>query len=172
MTVIDSDRKEFCIRSAKKEDAPLIVKYIRKLADFENELDDVSVTKEDIEKNVFDNENATVIIGEYDGKPVGFCLYHYTFSTFQGKKGIGVVDLYIEPHMRNHGYGTAMMKFVAGLAVSQGAGRFEWPVHDWNDKAIELYKRWGAFPIDNIRTYRLHEEALEKFAHHGSEVNP
>ncbi len=165
MTTNKSDIDNFHIRHADKNDAALIVKYIRELADFEGELEGVSVTRENIEKNVFDEKDATVIVGEYCGKPIGFCLFHYTFSTFLGKKGIGVVDLFIEPDMRNRGFGTAMMTFVAQFAVDIGAGRFEWPVHDWNDKAIELYKRWGAFPIDNIRTYRLHEKALVDFAY-------
>ena len=162
--IIETGSQDFRIRYAEKKDASLIVKYIRELAEFEGELEDVSVTAMDIEENVFEKGDAKVIIGEYQKKPVGFCLFHYTFSTFLGKKGVGVVDLYIEPEMRNRGFGAAMMIFVAKHAIDIGAGRFEWPVHDWNDKASKLYKRWGAFPINNIRTYRLHEEALLNFA--------
>jgi len=158
------DVNNFSIRGAVKDDAPLIVNYIRDLAEFEGEIEDVSVTSSEIEENVFDKKDATVIIGEYSGEPIGFCLYHYTFSTFLGKKGVGVVDLYIEPKMRNNGFGTMMMTHVAKHAIEIGAGRFEWPVHDWNKKASELYKRWVAFPIDNIRTYRLHEKALKDFS--------
>lgn len=153
----------FQIRSAEKRDASLIVQYIKDLAAFENELDQVTVTVPDLEVNMFDEQGAQAIICEFNGIPVGFALYHQSFSTFLGKKGIALVDLYIEPGMRNRGFGKEMMAYLAALARDQGCGRLEWWCHDWNAPAITLYKKWGAFPIDNIRVYRLCEDELRQF---------
>lgn len=150
----------FHIRLAERKDAALIAKYIRDLADFEDELDQVTVTAEILERNMFDQNDAQAIIGEYQGLPVGFALYHYSFSTFLGQKGISLVDLYITPDMRNRGFGKAMLAYLADLTIEQNCGRLEWWCHDWNTPAIERYKKWGAFPIDNIRVYRLCGEAL------------
>lgn len=153
----------FQIRPAERTDAALIVKYIRDLASFEDELDQVTVTAEDLEENMFDLHGAGAIIGEFQGSPVGFALFHQSFSTFLGKKGIALVDLYIAPEMRNRGFGRAMMAHLAELAREQDCGRLEWWCHDWNAPAIALYKKWGAFPIGNIRVYRLSGDALANF---------
>jgi len=153
----------FLIRPAERKDAALIVKYIRDLAAFENELDQVTVTAEDLETNMFDHNGAQAIIGEFQGTPVGFAFFHQSFSTFLGKKGITLVDLYIEPDVRNRGFGKAMMAYLTTLAGEQDCGRLEWWCHDWNAPAIALYKKWGAYPIDNIRVYRLCGTALSKF---------
>lgn len=151
---------EFQIRLAERKDAALIVKYIRDLASFEDELDQVTVTAEILETNMFEQNGAQALIGEYQGNPIGFALFHQSFSTFLGQKGIALVDLYIEPEMRNHGFGKAMMSYLAALTVERDCGRLEWWCHDWNTPAIELYKKWGAFPVDHIRVYRLCEDAL------------
>jgi GNAT superfamily N-acetyltransferase len=153
----------FQIRHAERKDAALIAKYIRDLASFENELDQVTVTAEDLEVNMFDRNGAQAIIGEFQDTPVGFAFFHQSFSTFLGKKGIALVDLYIEPEVRNRGFGKAMLAYLAGLAREQDCGRLEWWCHDWNEPAIALYKKWGAFPIDNIRVYRLCGDALAQF---------
>lgn len=154
---------DFLIRPAERKDAALIVKYIRDLAAFENELDQVTVTAEDLETNMFDQNGAQAIIGEFQGTPVGFAFFHQSFSTFLGKKGITLVDLYIEPEVRNRGFGKSMMAYLAALARDQGCGRLEWWCHDWNASAIALYKKWGAYPINNIRVYRLCGTALSQF---------
>lgn len=153
----------FLIRPAERKDAALLVKYISELAAFENELDQVTVTAKDLETNMFDQRGAQAIIGEFHETPVGFAFFHQSFSTFLGKKGITLVDLYIEPEVRSRGFGKAMMAYLAALAREQDCGRLEWWCHDWNAPAIELYKKWGAFPIDNIRVYRLCGTALSQF---------
>ncbi|HYE67628.1 MAG TPA: GNAT family N-acetyltransferase [Anaerovoracaceae bacterium] len=153
----------FLIRPAERKDAALIAKYIRELATFENELDQVTVTAENLETNMFEQNGAQAIIGELHGTPVGFAFFHQSFSTFLGKKGITLVDLYIEPEVRNRGFGKSMMAYLAALAREQDCGRLEWWCHDWNAPAIALYKKWGAFPIDNIRVYRLCGTALSQF---------
>ncbi len=164
MTPINTPQPGFTIRFAEKQDAELITDYIRALAAFEDELKFVSVTPELLEHNVFEAKHAEVLIGEFEGKPVGFALFHATFSTFLGKPGIGLVDLYIEPHVRGRGFGKAMLAYLAKLTVERNCGRLEWWCHDWNAHAIKLYKGWGAYPIDNIRVYRLCDQALLDFA--------
>jgi len=154
----------FRIKYAEEKDSALIVKYIRDLAAFENELDEVTVTEEILRQNVFVNKEADVILGVYKDVTVGFALFHKSFSTFLGKSGISLVDLYIEPDMRGKGFGKAMLSYLAELTVKNNCGRLEWPVHDWNEPAIERYLKWGAVPIDNIRVYRLHESNLEDFS--------
>lgn len=157
-------KEEFKIRPAEKSDSELIVKYIRDLASFENELDQVTVTAEDLERNMFDGKGASALIGELNGIPVGFAFYYESFSTFLGKKGLALVDLYIEPEVRNQGFGKAMLQALAKLASEKEYGRLEWWCHDWNEPAIALYKKWGAFPIDNIRVYRMCGDTLNNFA--------
>lgn len=157
-------KNELIIRAAEKRDAAVITKYIRDLAEYEGELQYVKVTPERLQEYMFDQGWAKALIAEIDDKPIGFALYHYSFSTFLGKPGIALVDLYIEPERRNRGYGKAMLSSLAKITVDQGFERLEWWVHDWNHDAAKRYISWGAKPIDNIRVYRLAEENLTEFA--------
>lgn len=158
------NQMDFKIRYAVKSDAELIVNYIKQLADFENELENVEIEKEDIIKNVFLKEGAKVIIGEYEGCPVGFAIFHETFSTFLGKAGIGLVDLYVESHMRNKGFGKKMLAFLAAITMEKEYGRLEWWVHDWNLNAKKFYDNLGANMVKDIRIYRLDKDALENLS--------
>jgi len=164
MEYIDTKIPGFKLRFAEREDAPLIVKYIKDLATYENELELVNVTPEVLEKSMFDRNGAEVIIGEYEGMPVGFALFHNSFSTFIGRPGIGLVDLYIEPPMRSKGFGKSILAYLAKLTIERDCGRLEWWCHDWNESAIKLYKKWGAFPLQEIRVYRLSDDALEELS--------
>lgn len=157
-------KKELIIRHAIKSDAAVICKYIRDLAAYENELQYVHVTPERLEEHMFDKGGAKALIAEVDSKPVGFALYHHSFSTFLGKPGIALVDLFIEPEHRNRGYGKSVLSRLAKIAADEGCERLEWWVHDWNQDAAKRYVSWGAQPIDNIRVYRLSEERLTAFA--------
>lgn len=154
----------FKIRYATKLDAELIVKYIKELAVFEGEIDDVELNADDLIKNAFQKNGAKIIIGEYNDAPVGFALFHETFSTFLGKAGIGLVDLYIEPHMRSKGYGKKMLAFLASETVNKEYGRLEWWVHDWNLKAKDFYEKLGATMVKDIRVFRLDGENLRLLA--------
>jgi len=154
----------FIIRRAEKKDAPLILRYIRELADFENELDQVSATVSLLEDNMFDKNGAEALIGEYDEKSVGFAFFHESFSTFLAKPSLHLVDLYIEPDMRGRGFGNAMLSALAKIAIKRGCARFEWWVHDWNEAAIGHYENWGAKQVDYIRIYRMTGQALVDFA--------
>ncbi|WP_053955344.1 GNAT family N-acetyltransferase [Inediibacterium massiliense] len=151
----------FTIRFATKEDAGLILKFIKELADYEGEL---TATEEDLRHSIFERDAAEVIIGEYHEEPVGFALFHQNFSTFLGRPGLHLVDLYIIPSMRGKGFGTMILSYLAKLTVKRDRGRLEWWCHDWNDPAIEIYKNLGAFPLDNIRVYRLFEDKLIQFS--------
>jgi GNAT superfamily N-acetyltransferase len=164
MNPVITNITDFSIRFAEKKDASLIVKYIRDLATYENELEDVYVTTETLEKYMFDNNGAEALIGMYNGNPVGFALFHYSFSTFLGRPGIALVDLYIEPDFRGNGFGKAMLSYLAQLTVKRDCGRLEWWCHDWNKPAIERYLNWGANPEKNIRVYRLTNQVLFDFA--------
>jgi len=154
----------FTIRMAEKKDAPLILRYIRELADFESELDQVSATVALLEENMFDKHGAEALIGEYNGNSVGFAFFHTSFSTFLAKSNIHLVDLYIEPAMRGKGFGRAMLSMLAKIAKDRGCERLEWWVHDWNDAAIRYYEEWGAKQVDFIRVYRMTDQNLIDFA--------
>lgn len=125
MTNIETKILGFRLRFAQRGDVPLIVKYIRDLAAYEGELDQVTCTSEVLERDMFDRGGAEALIGEFNGVPVGFALFHPTFSTFLGRKGMGLVDLYIEPEMRGKGFGKTMLSYLAQLAVERIA-------EDWN----------------------------------------
>ncbi len=164
MEYIETGIQGFRLRFAEKGDTALILRFIRELALYENELDQVEATEEILSDSLFDRKGAEVVIGEYNSEPVGFALFFTSFSTFLGKPGINLVDLYIVPGMRERGFGKKMLSYLAKLTVERGCGRLEWWCHDWNAPAIKLYRRWGAFPIDNIRVYRLCENALVEFS--------
>jgi GNAT superfamily N-acetyltransferase len=152
------------IRFARREDTAIVLKFIKDLAVFENELDQVTATEDVLEKSLFDRNGAEVILGEYKGDIVGFALFHNSFSTFQGKPGIHLVDLFIVPEMRGNGFGKKMLAYLAKLTLERDCGRLEWWVHEWNQAAIEFYKGIDAYPIDNLRIWRLCDNALSKFS--------
>jgi len=164
MEYIETEIQGFRLRFADERDTGVILKFIRDLATYENELDQVKATEEILSNSLFCCNGAEVIIGEYHDKPIGFALFHQSFSTFLGKAGINLVDLYIEPEMRGKGFGKRILSFLAKLTIDRNCGRLEWWCHDWNAPAIRLYKKWGAFPIDNIRVYRLCDDALTTFS--------
>lgn len=164
MNLIQTKIEGFTIRFAERKDSHIIVKYIKDLATYENELDQVKATPDVLENSMFDRNGAEVLIGEYNGKPVGFALFFQSFSTFLAMPGINLVDLYIEPEMRGKGFGKSILSYLAKLTVERDCGRLEWWCHDWNAPAIKLYKKWGAFPLEEIRVYRLCEDKLVNFA--------
>lgn len=164
MESIETKTSGFKIRFAKKEDADLIVKYIRDLASYENELDQVTVTPDILKKYMFDQCGAEALIGEYKGEPVGFAFFHSSFSTFLGKPGIALVDLYIEPYARGNGFGKLMLSYLTHIARERNCDRLEWWCHDWNKIAIERYINWGASMVNHIRVYRMDGKKLDNFS--------
>jgi len=151
---------DFRIRYAEENDVPKILYYIKELAKFENELEYVKADEMTLYDSLFVRKAAEVIFGIYQGKNVGFAVFHQNFSTFLGKPGINLVDLYIEPEMRNKGFGNEMLSYLALMTIERNCGRLEWWVHDWNTEAKRFYKRIGSNEVDKIRVYRLTEKEL------------
>ena len=155
---------EFIIREANINDAETIVNFINGLAIFERLENECVVNEQLILKNVFENRFANVLIGEVNGFPVCFALYFFNFSTFLGKPGIYLEDLFVLPEHRSQGYGTKMLKYLAKIALEKDCGRVEWSVLNWNQPAIKVYKGIGAKPMDEWTIYRLTGEELSNFA--------
>ena len=154
----------FNIRFAKREDTELVLDFIKELADYEELLDEVVADKQTLENSLFDREMAEVIIAEYKDKAVGFALFFHNFSTFLGKPGIYLEDLYVKPEYRGKGFGKKLLAFLADLTVKRDCGRLEWWVLDWNKPSIEFYESLGAKAMDEWTVYRLTGDSLENLA--------
>lgn len=157
--------KEMCsFRSAERRDVPLILRYIRELARYEKLEEEVVATEEILEEWLFDKEKAEVIFAVVEGKEVGFALFFHNFSTFLGRAGIYLEDLYVEPAHRGQGIGTALFRELARIAVVRGCGRLEWWCLDWNTPSIDFYRSLGAEAMDDWTVYRISGETLGKLA--------
>ncbi len=154
----------FKIRNAIEADVPLILGFIRELAEYENMLDLVVATEDILREWLFDKKGAEVLICEADSVPVGFALYFYNFSTFLGRGGIYIEDIFIRPEHRGKGYGKRLLREVARIATRRGCGRVEWACLDWNEPSIAFYLSLGAETMDDWTVYRLSGETLERFA--------
>lgn len=155
----------FEIKPATVEDVPLILAFIRKLAEYERLADKVVATEEGLRAALFGvRPYAEVVIGYDESEPVGFALFFHNFSTFVGKPGIYLEDLYVDEERRGQGFGKALLAHLAKLAVERGCGRVEWAVLDWNEPSINFYKSLGAVPMDEWTVFRVSGDALEKLA--------
>lgn len=152
---------KFSIRPAIKSDSEIIVNLIRQLAEYEKLSHEAVMTIELIEQNVFEKEYANVILAEENGIVVGFVLYFFNFSTFLGKPGLYLEDLFIEPQHRGKGYGKKLLTELAKIAVKKDCGRMEWMVLDWNTPSIEFYKSLEAFPMNEWSVFRLTEDKMK-----------
>ena len=158
----------FVIDRSTPEDVPVILFLIKELADYERLTDQVVATEADIARSLFsDRPVAEAVIGRYDGEPAGFALFFQSFSTFLGRAGLYLEDLYVRPAYRGRGFGRRFLSYLARLAVKRRCGRFEWSVLDWNQLAITAYRRAGAVPMDDWTVYRLTGDALEALAREG-----
>ncbi|WP_070969541.1 GNAT family N-acetyltransferase [Vibrio sonorensis] len=156
------------IRKATKADAPTILNFINELAIYEKEADSVINTVEQIEERLFGSEvHAHGLICEYQGEAIGFAVYFFNYSTWVGKYGLYLEDLYITEKQRGIGAGKALMKHLAQIAVEKDCGRFEWAVLDWNQKSIEFYDSIGAKPQNEWISYRMDGDTLIQFAEQG-----
>jgi len=155
------------IRPATPQDAALILRFIRELAEFEREPDAVKATEESLAHALFDERSAEAVIAEQEGKPMGFALFFHNFSTWTGRKGLYLEDLYVTPEARGSGVGTALLRHLAGIALDRDCGRFEWAVLDWNTPAIDFYTAVGAESLDEWRIRRVTGDALAKLAGRG-----
>ena len=151
-------------RFAERRDTALILKFIKDLAEYEKMADLVVATPEMLEEEIFEKRKAEVLFVMENGREVGFALFFHNFSTFLGRAGLYLEDLFVLPEFRGKGYGKATLKKLAQIAVERGCGRFEWWCLDWNRPSIDFYLSLGAEPMDEWTTYRVAGEKLLKLA--------
>jgi len=157
------------LREAVPADVPLILEFIRELAEYERLSHEVVATDELVLEHLFgERPVAEVVIGEWGGDPVAFALFFHNFSTFLGRPGVYLEDLYVRPAMRGRGIGKAMLAHLARIAVERGCGRFEWSVLDWNEPAIAFYRSLGAEPMEEWTVQRVTGAALNRLAARGA----
>jgi GNAT superfamily N-acetyltransferase len=144
------------IRPATRADAPVIAKLVRELADYEKLLDEAKATPEDFLRELESpNPVIHVLIAEWQGEPAGFALYFFNFSTFVGRPGLYLEDLFVRPAQRSHGIGRALLRALARIAEQRGCGRMEWAVLDWNEPALRFYKSLDARRMNEWIIHRL-----------------
>lgn len=151
-------------RFATEADTGLILYFIKQLAEYEKLIDHVVATEEILHEWIFEKRKAEVFFAVVDGKEIGFALFFYNFSTFLGRAGLYLEDLFVMPEHRGYGYGKAMLKELARIAVERDCGRIEWWCLDWNKPSIEFYLSLGAEPMDEWTVYRISGETLKKMA--------
>jgi GNAT superfamily N-acetyltransferase len=153
-------RGKTLIRPAEEKDAPLIFDFVKSLAVYEHLLDQVSATEESLRRFIFEEKKAEVLICEYEGRAAGFALFFHTFSTFLGKPGIYIEDIFVKPEFRGKGLGKLLLSSIAKIAVERDCGRLEWACLDWNEPSIAFYKSQGARPLSEWTTYRVSAQSL------------
>ena len=156
---------DFIIKPATKNDVSIILAFIRKLAEYERLSHEVVATEELLQRTLFgQRRTAEVAIGYFKNEPVGFVLFFRNFSTFLGRPGIYIEDLFVEEDYRRRGFGGSLLAYAAKLAVARGCGRLEWSVLDWNEPAINFYKKLGAVPMQEWTVFRVTDESLNRLA--------
>jgi GNAT superfamily N-acetyltransferase len=151
-------------RYAKESDTGLILQFIRELAEYEKMLDEVIATEDMLKEWLFDKKKAEVILAVVDGIEIGFALFFHNFSTFLGRAGLYIEDLYVKPEYRGCGYGKSILKKLAEIAVERGCGRLEWWCLDWNKPSVDFYLSLGAEKMDDWTVYRIAGDTLKKLA--------
>ena len=154
----------FNIRKATPNDTPTIFDLIKKLSVYEKMENEVITSVEELRENIFSKNFSKVLLAEEEGKPVGFALYFFNFSTFVGKPGLYLEDLFVEPEYRGKGYGKKLFVELAKIALKENCGRMEWSVLNWNTTAIEFYKSLQAKPMDEWTVYRLDQKGIADLA--------
>jgi len=155
------------IRPATPDDAALILRLVRELADYEREPDAVVATEAMLVRALFADRSAEAVIAELDGAGVGFALFFHNFSTWEGRRGLYLEDLYVTPAARGAGVGKALLRHLAGIAIDRDCARFEWAVLDWNTPAIDFYRAMGAQAMDEWTVQRVSGAALAQLAGRG-----
>ncbi len=160
-----SSSESFRIEPATERDIPLILEFVRGLAEYEKHLDKVEATAERILKTIFGIDPAAQVLFAYENDTaMGFAVFFYAYSTFVGLPGLYLEDLYVKPEARDKGVGRALLRYLARLAKERNCYRIEWAVLHWNESAIRFYKGLGAVPMDEWQVYRLSGEALDRLA--------
>ena len=151
----------FRIEPARPADAALIVALVRELAEYERLLQDVRITTDDVRRDLFGPRAfAEAVIARVGDEPVGFALWFHNYSTFAGRPGLYLEDLFVRPAFRGRGYGEALLRYLARVTVERGCARFEWSVLDWNEPALAFYRKLGAVPMDDWTVQRVSGDAL------------
>jgi GNAT superfamily N-acetyltransferase len=154
---------ELTIRSATEHDVPLVLEMIKALAAYEKMADEVVATEAGLLESLFGpRPDAEVVIAAVGAEPAGFALFFHNFSTFVGRRGLYLEDLFVKPEWRGHGVGKSLLAHLARLAAERGCGRFEWSVLDWNEPAIRFYESLGARPLAGWTIFRVTGEALAR----------
>jgi len=156
--------EKFTFRYAKRDDISLILQFIKDLAAYEKMINEVVADEKTLEEWVFDKQKAEVIFVVVDDEEIGFALFFHNFSTFLGRAGIYLEDLFVKPEYRGKGYGKAILKKLAAIAVERGCGRLEWWCLDWNKPGIDFYLSLGAEPMDDWTVYRITGDTLSNLA--------
>ena len=151
-------------RYAEEKDTGLVLEFIRGIAAYEKLLDEVVATEESLREWMFEKKLVEVIFAEAEGDTVGFALFFQNFSTFVGRAGLYLEDIFVKPQYRKKGYGKAIFRKLAQIAVERGCQRFEWVCLDWNQPSIDFYRSMGAVPMDEWTIYRLSGDAIRKAA--------
>ena len=151
-------------RFAERKDAALILEFIKGLAEYEKLSDEVVATPETLEEWIFDRQKAEVIFALEDGVEVGFALFFHNFSTFLGRAGVYLEDLFVKPAYRGRGYGKGLLATLAKIALERGCGRLEWVCLDWNKPSIDFYRSLGAVPMDDWTIYRVAGDTLKQLS--------
>lgn len=159
-----ADKSDISIRKAEKKDSAVILDFIKKIAEYEKMSEQVKTTVFDIETNVFEKKQAEVLIAYYKESPAGFALFFPNFSTFEGRAGLYLEDIFVNKEMRGMGIGSALFDSVAKTAYAKGCPRLEWSCLDWNAPSIDFYKRKGAVSMTGWTTYRLTSEYIKSCA--------
>ena len=157
--------QDFQIRPARVEEVPIILELIRDLAAYERAPDEVTATEEQLVDVLFSERPAAEVLLAFENEsPVGFAVYFYSFSTWLGRPGLYLEDLFVKPEKRGKGYGRALLVELAKIARDRGCGRMEWAVLDWNEPAIKFYRALGARPMDEWTVFRLTREEIATLA--------
>ncbi|MDR0721982.1 MAG: GNAT family N-acetyltransferase [Treponema sp.] len=152
------------LRFAEPQDSTLLLQFIREFAAYAHLEDPFEATEERLRQYLFEKKQGEGIIGTYAGVPAGFALFFHSFSTFLGKPGIYIEDLFVKPEVRGRGVGKTLLSFIAGLAVERNCGRVEWACLNWNEPAIGFYLSQGALPLKEWTTYRITGDAITSLA--------
>ncbi|MBC8326384.1 MAG: GNAT family N-acetyltransferase [Verrucomicrobia subdivision 3 bacterium] len=155
------------IRPATAADVPLLLEFIRAIAEYEKLLDEVVATESSVHESLFGEDRRAAVealIAEWGGEPAAFAVYFHNFSTFTGRAGLYLEDLFVKPEFRRHGIGQQLMVHLANIAVERNCPRFEWVALDWNQSASNFYETLGATPISEWRCFRINGEPLKKLA--------
>ncbi len=158
------ENQNFHIRPARIGEEAMILNLIKRLAEYEKCLNEVIADEATIYKSIFVEKAGEVVFAEEDGNIVGFALFFHNFSTFVGRKGLYIEDLFVIPEKRGLGYGKALLKYLAQIAIERNCGRMEWICLDWNKPALKVYRSIGAIPMGEWTVQRLDEISLRKFA--------